>query len=107
MSNNIYYNSDLRCKIKYVSYLNHYHLQLQKKFLFFWIDVYKWMTVSEGFWGESDRHPILRDTYMYGNECEVYKTGSLDLKKRAIEFCEEYLEKEAEKNSRKNMLSDL
>lgn len=57
-----------------------------------WINVYKWMEVKEGFWGQSKRLPFIKNTYRYGNVSECYMTGTLDLKKRVMEFFQEYID---------------
>ena len=88
----IYKRKDLRCKVKYVKLHQHYELQLQKRVLIFWVKVYKWMTVQDGFWGECERFPILRNYYQFGNKSECYKSGTLDLPKRVNAFFDEYFE---------------
>lgn len=50
------------------------------------------MTVKEGFWGESDRNPVLKTSYQYGNNAEAWKTGTLDIKCRVKEFFQEYFQ---------------
>jgi hypothetical protein len=50
------------------------------------------MTIKEGFWGECDRHPVLRTSYQFGNNAEVWKTGSLDVEGRVKEFFQEYFQ---------------
>lgn len=50
------------------------------------------MTVKEGFWGESDSHPVLRNSYQYGNKAEAWKTGSFNLEGRVKEFFQEYFQ---------------
>lgn len=109
MKKYIYYSDDLRCRIRYIKYLGHYELQIQeRRFFIFWINVYRWMTVKEGFWGESERHPILRNSYQFGNNAEAWKTGTLVLENRVKDFFEEYLQekiREAENYERiKNLL---
>lgn len=92
MKKMIYYSKDIRCKVSYIKYLGLYRLQIQeRRFFIFWVDVYRWMTVKEGFWGESERHPILTGSYHLGNSYEVWMTGTLDIKKRVFEFLNEYL----------------
>ena len=109
MKKYIYHSDDIRCRIKYIKYLGHYELQIQeRRFFIFWINVYRWMTVKEGFWGESDRHPVLRTSYQFGNNAEAWKTGTLVLENRVKDFFEEYLQekiREAENYERiKNIL---
>jgi len=99
MKKHIYYSDDIRCRIKYIKYLGHYELQIQERRLFFfWVNVYKWMTVKEGFWGESDRLPVLRTTYQFGNKAEAWKTGTLVIEDRIKDFFKEYFQ---EKNREK------
>lgn len=87
----IYHSVSIRCKIRYIKYLGHFELQIQERFfLLFWINVYKWMTIREGFWGESDQHPILRCTYENGNNSEAWMTGTLDIENRVRDFFKEY-----------------
>lgn len=90
MKNFIYHDKNLRCRLKTTGYENQIELQLQKRFGFFWINVYKWMHVKEGFWGQCERFPILKNSYAYGNESECYMTGTLDLPKRVREFFQKY-----------------
>ncbi len=99
MKKYIYHSDDIRCRIRYIKCFGLYELQIQeRRFFFFWVNAHKWMTVKEGFWGESDRHPVLRDSYQFGNNAEAYKTGTLDIKIRIKEFFKEYfLEKNREK----------
>lgn len=109
MKKYIYHSDDIRCRIRYIKYLGHYELQIQeRRFFIFWVNVYKWMTVKEGFWGESDRHPVLRTSYQFGNKAEAWKTGTLIIKNRVKDFFEEYFQAkslEAENYERiKNLL---
>lgn len=91
MKKYIYHSDDIRCRTRYIKNLGHYELQIQERRLFFfWANVYKWMTVKEGFWGESDRHPVLRTSCQFGNNAEAWKTGTLDIKSRINEFFKEY-----------------
>ncbi|HYD92239.1 MAG TPA: hypothetical protein VEA37_12220 [Flavobacterium sp.] len=81
-----------RVRIKYREVYNHFGLQVQKKWLFIWFDVGKWMTVKEGFWGENwnkARNPLVLD-YSLGNIHECWKTGTLDLLDRARIFLIDY-----------------
>ncbi len=98
MAKYIYNSKKLRCRIRYVKYLKHFELQIQeRRFFVFWVNVYNWMTVKEGFWGESDRHPVLRTSYQFGNNAEAWKTGTLSIENRIKEFFKEYfLDKEKE-----------
>lgn len=107
MKKYIYYSKKVRCRIRYVKYMRHFELQIQeRRLLWFWVNVWKWMSIKEGFWGESDRHPILRSSYESGNSCEAWKTGTLDIRDRIKKFFEEYyLEKNREVSSIKRIKS--
>jgi hypothetical protein len=105
----IYHSETLRCRVRYIKYLGHFELQIQeRRFFVFWANVHKWMTVQEGFWGESDRHPVLRTSYQFGNNAEAWKTGTLVIENRIKYFFKEYFQakkREAENYERiKNIL---
>lgn len=88
----IYHDSNLRCRIKKTGYKNQVELRIQKRYFIFWINVHKWMHVSEGFWGECERFPTLISSYQYGNVSECYMTGTLDLNARVDAFFNEYFD---------------
>jgi len=93
MNSFIYHSKNIRCRVKYIEYMGHFELQIQeRRFLVLWISVHKWMTVKEGFWGESDQHPILRISCQFGNNAEAFKTGTLDIKSRVKSFFDEYFQ---------------
>ena len=93
MSKFIYHSTELRCKIKYEKGYKHYHCQLQeRRFGFLWLNVYKFLTLKEGFWGEGGPIKMLRDTYRYGDFAEVYATGDLHIEERIKEFFKQYME---------------
>lgn len=93
MTKYIYNSKMLRCRIRYVKYLRHFELQIQeRRFFIFWVNVFRWMTVKEGFWGESDDHPVLQTSYQYGNKAEAWKTGTLDIECRVKAFFQEYFQ---------------
>lgn len=86
-------NSAVRCRIKYEKDQGHYSLQIQRKKWMFWISEYAWiMLVQEGFWGEN-RVEIIKTSFASGHASEAYRRGTLDIKKRAAEYIEEYLSK--------------
>lgn len=86
----IYKGKDLRCRIKYSKLLQHYELQIQKRSFLVWFNVYKWMTVRDGFWGEGGPIKVLKDSYQYGNMSECYPTGQLNIPERVEFFFDEY-----------------
>jgi len=93
MKNFIYHSKNIRCRVRYIKYLGHFELQIQeRRFFVFWANVHKWMTVKEGFWGESDRHPVLQTSYQFGNNAEAWRTGTLDIKDRVKYFFKEYFQ---------------
>ena len=86
-------NSSVRCRIDYEKYQGHYSLQIQRKKWIFWVNEYAWkMFVREGFWGEN-RVEIIKTSFASGHASEAYRRGTLDSKKRAGEYIEEYLSK--------------
>lgn len=106
----IYYYKNLRCTIKYVKYLDHYHCQLQVKWLFmFWNDVGCFITLKEGFWGE-DRpgriNPMV-NTYRFGDISECWITGTLDIKKRVSQMFKQYVQDVKIKSQHMNKLELL
>lgn len=102
------YNPNLRCRVKWVAYLSHYELQVQRRwFWFIWINCFPWMTVSDGFWGECERFPVLHNDYIYGNRSESYMTGTLDIKKRVAKLFKEYRQDIAEKDAGAQKLQEL
>lgn len=108
----IYHSHKVRCAVKYISDFNHIVLQIQeRRFFVFWVNVHRWMTVQEGFWGECDRRPMLRMSYSSGNITEVWRTGTLDLEGRIKEFFAEYFQqkdKEVAMNNRvKGLMTNL
>lgn len=91
MTKYIYDNNNLRCRLKRTGHKNQIELQLQRKaWRFFWVNCFRWMTIAEGFWGECEAHPMLSGSYQFGNRYEVYMTGTLNIKKRVLEFFKEY-----------------
>lgn len=90
MKHYIYSNKNLRCRIKPTGYENQLELQIQKKFLFFWVNVYKWKHIEKGYWGENDRLGVLRNSYRYGNVSESYPSDKFDLKEIVDSFFLEY-----------------
>lgn len=78
--------------------MGHFHLKLQRRFLFIWLDIYgQWMTAKEGYWGENFRiqqDGVLRSRYRYGNKSYCYCTGTLNLEQVARkELISEYIAK--------------
>lgn len=95
MKKYIYNSKNVRCRIRYVKYLKHFELQIQeRRFYVFWVNVFRWMTVREGFFGESDDHPILKTSYQCGNNAEALKTGTLNIEIRVKEFFREYFQEQ-------------
>lgn len=94
MTKYIYDNDKLRCRLRKTGYKNQIELQIQKIFLFvLWVNCYKWMHVSEGFWGEYSRGPNpMINTYNHGNISESWKTGTLDIRNRVKALFKEYKE---------------
>ena len=90
MKHYIYSNKIFRCRIKTTGYENQLELQLQKKWLFFWVNVYKWKHIKEGFWGENDRLGVMQTGYRSGNVSESYPTGTFNLKEIVDSFFFEY-----------------
>lgn len=90
MKHYIYSNKILRCRIKPTGYENQLELQLQKKCIFFWVNVYKWKHIKEGYWGENDRLGVMQTGYIYGNVSESYPTGTFNLKEIVDSFFLEY-----------------
>lgn len=97
MKKYIYKDNSLRCRLKTTAKNNQIELQIQKRFGIFWFDVYKWMHVSEEHLGECERIPVIKMSYAYGNNCEFYMKGTLDIKKRVSDFFTEYDEHLADK----------
>jgi hypothetical protein len=87
----IYHDKILRCRLKATGYKNQIELQIQKRYFIIWINVYKWMHVQDGFWGECERFPVIKLDSSYGHNSEAYMSGTLDLEKRTKEFFKEYL----------------
>lgn len=92
-----------RVKLKYISYLKHYELVVQKKWFAFWYDVGEWMTVEESVFGlKNDPLPNpMVEEYRYGNKMEVWKAGTLDLEKRGLQLMVEYFCDERRKQLKK------
>ena len=90
MKHFFYNNKNLRCRVKPTGYENQLELQIQKKFLFFWFNVYKWKHIKQGFLGENARFGVLRDSYRYGNVSELYPSDKFDLKGIVDSFFLEY-----------------
>ena len=102
----VYFSNKLRCRVVYDHTFRHYKLSIQRVFWgIFWIYVDSWwMTVKDGFWGESDFLPVLRMTYLSGNSAEAYKKGTLNIDSRAMEFMKEYID---DINNRNEAMSRL
>ena len=108
MKRYIYHSDDIRCRIRYIKYLGHYELQIQyRRCFFFWVNVHKWMTVKEGFWGESDRHPVLRTSYQLGNNAEAWKTGTLVIEDRIKDFFKEYFQEKTREKANYERIKNL
>ena len=101
-----YKDNNTRCRVKSAEYGSGIELQIQERYLFiFWKNAYKSLDVSEGFWGESERIPILKLGYMGGGEREVYMTGTLNLKNRVYQLFDEYFDCIERRNNMKNMIN--
>jgi len=100
----IYHDKTVRCKITiYRDYPTDYELKIQKRnFFFLWIDVFKTLYLSEGFWGES-HIPIL----YWANDHEAYRTGTLDIPKRVNEFFKDYFHSRIKEEATVNKLKAL
>lgn len=90
MKQYIYSNKTLRCRVKPTGYENQLELQIQKKFLFFWVNVYKWKHIQHGDCGENDRLGVLRGPYRYWFVYEIYPSKDFDLKEIVDSFFLEY-----------------
>lgn len=89
----IYKNENLRCRVESIPN-NKIRLQLQERYLcIFWKNCFQFIEVSEGFWGESERLPMLKLSYTGGGKSEVYKTGTLNLKNRIEQLFQEYFDR--------------
>lgn len=116
MAKYIYYNKELRCRIKYVKWLNHYECQLQKSSMcIFWINIrgvdgFR-LDLKEGFWGEDwpppfDRNP-LRSSYQMGGHNESWKTGTLDIENRVRQMFKELLADNRQRKQFQNKIKVL
>lgn len=99
----IYHSKSIRCRVRYIKYYDHFELQIQKRFFAFWVNVYKMMTVKEGFWGEEysfwrelDKTAALKASSLYGCISEAWKTGTLVIENRVKDFFEEYFKSKLE-----------
>ncbi len=92
MGKYIYYNNDLRCKIKKSDTIGEFEIQPQKRIFIFWFDCYKWMVYAER--KPTFGHPYInpmRLSYQYGNEFECWDTGTMTITKRCNLLIEEYI----------------
>lgn len=84
---------NLRCKVSFDKDLNRFVLKVQSRVFIFWI-TRLYICVRDGFWGED--HPLSKGKIsmrsINGVAIEAYKTGTLNLEKRANELLDEYLE---------------
>lgn len=91
MTTFIYKDKNIRCRVNKIFNSNKIKLQIQKRYLFiFWENAYKYIEISEGFWGESERNPILKLEYFGEGESEIYMTGTLSLENRVHQLFQEY-----------------
>lgn len=97
-----------RVKVKTDTYFNQLELQPQKKWWIFWFNISKWMVVEE----ETTDHSIndlvrgmnpRQNYYNYGNVHEIWRKGTLDIRRRAEQMIDEYFK---EKFEREKFLSE-
>lgn len=88
----IEFNNKLRVNItkEGCTYLK---MEVQKRYLLFWIATGFKIYLSEGFWGEENysKNPMINHDNR-GTAHETYKTGTFKIKERAELLCNEYLE---------------
>lgn len=103
------YHNGLRCRCKYITSFGRFGclLQVQKNKFGIWFNVGEWMGVQEDFSLELKGIDVRRQSYQFGNVCESYKTGKLDIKKRAKEFIEEYIQSVCFSDSNKIKFKEL
>lgn len=90
MSKYIYDNNRLRCRLKYISLHGSTELQLQKRVWIFWSNCFQFITVAEDHWhGERGPNPCTM-SYQMGGHHEGWLPGTLDIKKRVLEYFKEY-----------------
>src|SRR6478736_2804420 len=98
----IYYDKNLRCRLKKSSlFIGQIELQLQKRFIIFWFDCFRWMTYEERKKSESSfpyMNPM-RLSYQFGNECEVWDEVTMTVNKRAEKLFNQYFEAIEVKNN--------
>jgi len=104
----IYHSHKVRCVVKYIKDFDHFRLQIQeRRFFIFWVNVHQWMTVKEGFWGECDRCPVLRMSYLSGNMSEAWRAGTLNLESRTKDFFMEYFQQKNKEAASANLIKNL
>lgn len=102
------YNNEIRAHIKYDKKLDIYRITVQKLYWFLWVYTYFDVEISEGFWGEQAYigNPMILSC-TDGTSSEHYKTGTIDLKSRAVKLCQDFCNKELKQKTKSMEFSEM